>query len=373
MALSAPGDAVEETRRYRIAVVGGAGWWGRYYLRAAARHPRCELVALVDSSRERRAPFAEHYRVRAVYDRLEELLRRETPDIVIACLPVSATPDAVVACAEAGVRAVQCEKPMAESLVQADRMIDACRARGVPFGCGTALYELPHLEEICRLAQNGIIGELRDAAIPQGFRDQASGLGCVPLCMLQFVTGRSVEWVEGWTLPDEAAMGDDDCQAYGTLGLQGGLRCTVVSPTEVKHPETQVSLVGSEGRIWLAPPEPLTVRGLGADSGPVPRKRQEGEAAEQGPGFLDGAFGWVIDGLIAAIEGGGEPACSARAYRHALEVAVALKVSARQGHRRVPLPLVDRTPRMRPIAYRWLGGDVTGWGILGGTPPEVLD
>ena len=36
--------------KLRVAVVGAAGTWGRYYLGAYAAHPEVELVALVDSA-----------------------------------------------------------------------------------------------------------------------------------------------------------------------------------------------------------------------------------------------------------------------------------------------------------------------------------
>ena len=35
-------------RKYRVAVAGGAGAWGRRYLRAFANHPDCEIVGLAD-------------------------------------------------------------------------------------------------------------------------------------------------------------------------------------------------------------------------------------------------------------------------------------------------------------------------------------
>ncbi len=41
------------TKKYRVAVVGGAGTWGRRYLRAYANHPDCEIIALVDRARDR--------------------------------------------------------------------------------------------------------------------------------------------------------------------------------------------------------------------------------------------------------------------------------------------------------------------------------
>ena len=42
------------TKKYRVAVVGAAGTWGRYYTRAYANNPRCQIVGLVDRAQQRR-------------------------------------------------------------------------------------------------------------------------------------------------------------------------------------------------------------------------------------------------------------------------------------------------------------------------------
>ena len=118
------------TKKYRVAVVGGAGTWGRFYLRAYANHPDCEIVALVDRARDRRGAFADRYGVKTVFDTVDELFAVEVPDIVSIILPVGHNSETVIACAEAGVKAVSCEKPIAVELSQADEMVRTCRERG---------------------------------------------------------------------------------------------------------------------------------------------------------------------------------------------------------------------------------------------------
>ena len=94
--------------KLRVAVVGAAGTWGRYYLGAYAAHPDVDIVALVDTA-ERVAELGERFGV-AVYGTVEELLAVTVPDIVSAVVPVSYNFPIVAACAEAGVRVVSCEK-----------------------------------------------------------------------------------------------------------------------------------------------------------------------------------------------------------------------------------------------------------------------
>ena len=74
-------------RKYPVTVVGGAGTWGRCYVHAYARHPDCE-VGLVDRAGDRRQMFADRYGKTQVYDRLEDLLAEDLPDIVSAVIPV---------------------------------------------------------------------------------------------------------------------------------------------------------------------------------------------------------------------------------------------------------------------------------------------
>jgi hypothetical protein len=67
-----------------------------------------------------------------------------------------------------------------------------------------------------------------------------------------------------------------------------------------------------------------------------------------------------IDKFLAAVETGADPAVSGDDLRHALEVAVASKLSATRGNAPVRLPVEDRSLTLFPSAYRWSGGDQTG-------------
>lgn len=357
-------------RMYRIAVVGGAGTWGRHYLRAYANHPGCEVIALVDRARDRRQTFADHYGVRAVYDEVDDLLADEVPDIVSIILPVSQSPAAVIACAEAGVKVVSCEKPIAVDLAQADRMVRVCRERGTGLGCGTACWEVPYLLETVEWIQAGNIGKLTGAAIPGGLPREVSGAGCVQLTMMRLVTGMEVEGVEGWTLPPEpgfvpppdVAVDEIDRPAYGRLGLSGGIVCEIPEPCAVS---CRVSVTGENGQVWITGPRPVLVQGRGTLSTPV------------SPGFFETTdpgdfFTRVVERLMRAFDTGGEVQCSGHDYRQALEIAIALKLSAQRGHQRIALPLQDRSLRIFPHPYRLKGGDVAGWASIGYTgPPQV--
>ena len=359
-------------KKYRVVVVGGAGTWGSRYLHAYVNHPACEIVALVDRAKDRRQAFAERYGVETVFDTLEELLAREVPDIVSAILPTSHNPDAVIACAEAGVKVVSCEKPIAVELSQADAMVRICRERDTVFSCGSVYSGVPYLLETIDWIAAGNIGKLTAAAIPSGLPREVSGGGCVQLTLLRLLTGMEVEWVEGWTLPPDSdwmppvdvSESEIDCPAYGRLGLSNGIVCEIPVPSE-HGGACPVRVMGEDGQVWMTGSRPVFIQGSGAASTPVY------------PNFLDTPspndfFTRRIEWLMGAFDTGRDVLDSGHGYRQALEIAIALKQSAKSGHRRISLPLADRSLRIVPHPYRLLGGDMAGWESIGYRgPPSV--
>lgn len=357
-------------RKYRVAVVGGAGMWGRNYLSAYARHPSCEIVGLVDRARDRRDAFAERYDVSATYDNVEELLDREVPDIVSAIVPVSQNHPVVTACAEAGVRVISCEKPLSASLTEADEIVRFCRERGTLLGCGQAGIATPFMPDVVDWIRDGHIGPLTGAAIPGGLPTEVSGGGCVQLAATRILTGMEVEWVEGWTLPSEGGYAapetadiEADCPAYGRLGLSGGIVCEMVRPDAENRPSCVVAAEGEDGRVWLCGHEPVLISGKGAASTPVR------------PSFLEqpsNFFHQTIERLMRAFDTGEEPRSSGHDMQQSLEVAIALKLSAHSDHQRISLPLEDRGLRLFPHPYRLFGGDVAGYESIGYSGPPSL-
>ncbi len=352
--------------KYRVAVVGGAGTWGSRYLHAYATHPACEIIALVDRAKDRRQTFADRYSVEVVFDSLDDLLAREVPDIVSAILPTSHNPDVVIACAEAGVKVVSCEKPIAVELSQADAMVRICRERGTVFSCGSVYSGVPYLLETIDWIGAGNIGKLTAAAIPSGLPREVSGGGCVQLTLLPLLTGMEVEWVEGWTLPPDldwmppvdVSASEIDCPAYGRLGLSNGIVCEIPVPPTEPGGSCPVMVAGENGQVWMTGPKPVFIQGSGAASTPVY------------PDFLDTPspddfFTRRIEWLMQAFDTGRDVLDSGHGYRQALEIAIALKQSTEGGHRRISLPLADRSLRIVPHPYRLLGGDVAGWESIG--------
>ncbi len=112
-------------KRYRVGVIG-CGGKGLGHALCYRQNPATEVVAACDPDRENLERFCDIFGIPGYTD-YEEMLRQEHIDIAAPILPVSVNPEVVIGCARAGVRGIGCEKPIAASLVDADRMVEECR------------------------------------------------------------------------------------------------------------------------------------------------------------------------------------------------------------------------------------------------------
>jgi glucose-fructose oxidoreductase len=127
----------------RYAVVG-LGHIAQVAVLPAFAHARnSRVVAVVSSDAAKRRAVARKYRLEATYDYDEYEACLETVDAVYIALPNHQHAEYTVRAAEAGVH-VLCEKPMAATVDECERMIAACDAHRVKL---MIAYRL-HFEEI---------------------------------------------------------------------------------------------------------------------------------------------------------------------------------------------------------------------------------
>jgi predicted dehydrogenase len=178
------------------------------------------------------------------------VIERDDIDLVDICSPGATHVEIAIAALEAG-RHVLCEKPLANSVEEAHRMVDAARraaARGVYAMVGFSYRRVPAITFARNLVAAGRIGELRqvralymqdwlvDAEGPMTWRldkDLAGSgslgdIGAHAIDAVQFVTGRRVESVSGIleTLVSERPLLAESIGLSGTASRERG-RVTV--------------------------------------------------------------------------------------------------------------------------------------------------
>jgi predicted dehydrogenase len=110
----------------------GAGFWARFQLAAWKELDEVECVAIYNRTRSKAERLAREFRVPAVYDDAQELLRREKPDFIDIVTNPS-TLSNFVKMAAAHSTPVISQKPMAASVEIAEQNLKLCREAGVPY------------------------------------------------------------------------------------------------------------------------------------------------------------------------------------------------------------------------------------------------
>jgi predicted dehydrogenase len=118
----------------------------------------CELVAVARAKAEHAAAFAQEFGARRWYADWHALLADEEIQAVYLATPVYLHAEQTIAAAEAG-KHVLCEKPMALSVSDCDRMIAACRANGVHLSIAYYRHLYPVIQRVKELMADGTIGQ----------------------------------------------------------------------------------------------------------------------------------------------------------------------------------------------------------------------
>lgn len=115
--------------KVRVAILGTGGIARVHAEALKAEASRVDVVAAVDLRAEAASAFAERYDIPRTYQDVEALLTAERPDIVHVCTSPKSHAELSIRCLEAGAW-VLCEKPMAASLRELDRIQQAEASSG---------------------------------------------------------------------------------------------------------------------------------------------------------------------------------------------------------------------------------------------------
>ncbi|MDE0545226.1 Gfo/Idh/MocA family protein [Microbacterium sp. C7(2022)] len=153
------------TTPLRIAVIGG-GFMGRMHAHAWRTAPRffhlgrpIELSVLVGRSPDG-GDVASSLGFDSYADDWRDVVDRDDIDIVDICTPGDTHAEMALAALAAG-KHVLCEKPLANSVDEAERMADAAAAAPGVSMCGFSYRRTPALAAARRLIADGRLGEIR--------------------------------------------------------------------------------------------------------------------------------------------------------------------------------------------------------------------
>ena len=143
----------------RVGVVG-LGYWGPNLARNLDRIPEAELAWICDGSDERRERWSAAFPSARATGDLEDLLADDSLDAVVVATDVPTHADLAVRALEAGKHCFV-EKPLATSVTEAERVVEAAAAADRVLMVGHLLEYHPGIELLRELIENGELGDVR--------------------------------------------------------------------------------------------------------------------------------------------------------------------------------------------------------------------
>jgi predicted dehydrogenase len=197
-----------------------------------------------------------------MYADYREMFERERPDVVSVATPDNGHVEPVLAAIGSGTRMILCEKPLATSLEEADRVVEAARRSSTTISVNYSRRWDPDYVEARRLVRSGAIGRLSQIVIETGgpramlFRKHTHELDS-----LNYYAEADPDWViadleagfESYGTTYQGDGGREPAKEPGGnyyVAFENGVRGYV---TGMKNSvdEVRVDLIGSSGRVTV--------------------------------------------------------------------------------------------------------------------------
>jgi predicted dehydrogenase len=308
--------------------------------------PNASVVAVCDIVPAANDRFVEQWSATwpdvHTYTDYRELLAHEEIDILSVCTPDDRHADIVIAAAERGIPAILCEKPLATTLEDADRMIATIEQHGTVVAVEHTRRWDPFFHRAKELIDAGVIGEVRTiVGTVHGERAMLFRNGTHVVDLMCYYAGAAPVGVfakleegfesfseyrgDGGHAPESEPGATAFIQfANGVRGLYNGTKGTFANVEwDVVGSAGRIRISGTVAELWT------TEKGTGEQvSRPFP-------AAMIMKGGIQGA----LEELICVLEHGGKTRSTPREARQTVEVLLGMLASQQQGNRLISLPL----------------------------------
>jgi predicted dehydrogenase len=300
-------------------------------IRAAGR---ADLVAVASRSRPRASEYAAEWEIPQAFGSYQALIDDPSVDVVYVSLPNSLHAEWAVRAIEAG-KHVLCEKPLALSVAECDRIIAAAEAAGVVAMEAIMVLYHPLLHKARQLVRDGTLGEVMLARGTFSFYldrpadvrwDPSLGggslwdVGIYPVSFIRWIAG-DPEQVFGWQTPGESGV---DKAFAGLLrygdGVLGAFDCGFQAPFR-----SVAEVAGTRGTLLIERPYPIAPA-----SRLLFRERGKDRSTVVAVAEKD-AYRCEVDALTAAVLDGAPIAVPLTSSRVNVAVLAALYESARLG------------------------------------------
>jgi predicted dehydrogenase len=322
-------------KTYRVALIG-CGGRGRVHVPGIVADSRLQLIALADANAANAEAVNEEHKLgAAIYTDYHQLLEHEKPDIVVACLWTELHLAVIRDCAQAGVKAILSEKPMAATWGECLEIAQIAQETGCQLSFTHQRRFAKGNQFVRQLIADGTLGEIKrmDLTSPPHLLDCGTHTFDQALSFLGETPAR---WVLGAVDTSKVISFFNvraEATAVGTVVFENGVRANFQFGGPNLDQWSGVRVIGTGGFIsvlW---------------GGEIQEYAIYDQPTWQPPTLEDGDNDHMI-GLLRnvadCVESGAEPETSWQKALRAAEIIFALYESVRQCAR-IELPLTGVT------------------------------
>lgn len=165
---------VPQKKRLGVALVG-LGYYSTDLLAPALQlTENCYLAGIVTGTPEKAEKWKKQYKLADKniynYQNFNSIADNPEIDVIYVVLPPSMHAEYVIRAAETG-KHVWCEKPMAMTVTECQRMIDACNKNKVKLSIGYRLHHEPNTQRIIQFRKDQTYGKVLKAEAAAGYFD----------------------------------------------------------------------------------------------------------------------------------------------------------------------------------------------------------
>lgn len=257
------------SKQLKLGVVGSrfAGWLhGESYKRF--HNVKMHSVAAIDNLDE----YADMYNIPNRYNDYKEMFEKENLDILSVCVPNFLHKEIVIAAAEAKIKNIVCEKPIATTIEDAQEMIDVCKKHDARLMYAEDWLFAPAIVRAKEIIEEGGIGDLLYIKAKESHlgshsiyaqrKEYCGGgtmihLGIHPVAFVSFLAGSDVKEVVAMStnggetnLVHKDYTGED--WAASLMTLENGVKAFVeANYITVGGMDDRIEIYGSEGNIHI--------------------------------------------------------------------------------------------------------------------------
>ena len=340
-------------KNFKVGIIGcgRAGWLFNEdklaarpvsHMSAYAANKKVEIAALCDIDPRKLRGASRKYGVKKVYSDYRKMLSDETLDIISICTPADSHAEICDAAATSGVRAIFCEKPVACSLKDAEKMIISCKKNGVKLIVNyTRSWDIL-FNGVRKILAGNFTGKINvvTAFSPVGLLNSGTHM----FSLLREYFG-DAESVAGSLFPDKST----DPGGTGIITFKNGVQCFFNSSFR-DYVLFRIDIYGEKGI--------LEIKGGIRDNEVFRVFIGKKSKAESGVKELEEAryrmdrrippLSNAIENIIDNLERRTPIACTGKDAKAALEIALAFHESSRRKGRKLTLPLSNKTLKVIP-------------------------